>query len=69
VDGWQTNSAVALVTFMTIVVLVGMVAPRREFSPVMRRWVEVLENIAIVLVFPLAFSIIRVFSFVRGLQF
>jgi type VII secretion integral membrane protein EccD len=68
VEGWQTNAAVALVTMTVLLVLVGLIAPRREFSPVMRRWVEILENVSIALVFPLAFWIIRVYAFVRELQ-
>lgn len=68
VEGWQTNAAVALVALTALLAVVGLVAPRLEFSPVMRRWVEVLENLAIALVFPLAFSIIRLYAFVREMQ-
>jgi type VII secretion integral membrane protein EccD len=68
VPGWQTNAAVALVALMVLLVAVGLVAPRLEFSPVMRRWVEILENLTIALVFPLAFSIVRIYAFVRELQ-
>ncbi len=68
VTGWRTNAAVALVALMVLLVAVGLVAPRLEFSPVMRRWVEILENLAIALVFPLAFSIVRIYAFIRELQ-
>jgi EccD-like transmembrane domain len=68
VDGWQVNSAVALVAVTALVVVCGLVAPRREFSPVMRRWAEMGEYVAIGLVFPLACSIIRLYAFFRELQ-
>jgi type VII secretion integral membrane protein EccD len=68
VDGWQTNAAVALVAMMVLLVLTGLVAPLLTFSPVIRRWVEILENLAIASVFPLAFAIIRLYAFVRELQ-
>lgn len=68
VDGWQVDAAVALVTLTVLLVVCGLVAPRLEFSPVMRRWVEILEYAAIGLVFPLACSIIRLYPFFRELR-
>jgi type VII secretion integral membrane protein EccD len=68
VDGWQVNAAVALVALTVLLVVCGLVAPRLEFSPVMRRWVEILEYVAIGLVFPLACSIIRLYPFFRELR-
>jgi type VII secretion integral membrane protein EccD len=68
VQSWQADAAVALVALTALLVLLGLVAPRREFSPVMRRCVEIFENLAIASVFPLAFSIIQVYAFVRELQ-
>lgn len=67
-DGWQVNGAVALVALMALVVATGLVAPRLEFSPVARRRVEILEYIAIGLVFPLACWIIRLYAFFRELR-
>jgi type VII secretion integral membrane protein EccD len=68
VDGWQVNAAVALVALTAVLLVCGLVAPRFEFSPVMRRRVEILEYVAIGLVFPLACSIIRLYAFVRELR-
>jgi type VII secretion integral membrane protein EccD len=67
-DGWQVNSALLLVALGVLVVCTGLVAPRLEFSPVMRRRVELLEYLAIALVFPLACWIIRLYAFFRELR-
>ena len=67
-DGWQVNSALMLVTLLVLVVCTGLIAPRLEFSPVMRRRVELLEYLAIGLVFPLACWIIRLYAFFRELR-
>ena len=67
-DGWQVNSALLLIALLVLVVCTGLVAPRLEFSPVMRRRVEILELIAIGLVFPLACWIIRLYAFFRELR-
>jgi hypothetical protein len=48
--------------------LCGIVAPRLEFSPVMRRWVELLEYLAIAMVFPLCSWIVGLYSYVRALR-
>jgi type VII secretion integral membrane protein EccD len=69
VHGWATNAAVVLVALTALLVLVGLVAPRLEFSPVMRRCVEILENFTIALMFPLALWIVGLYAFVRELQF
>lgn len=68
VDDWQIRSVVALVLLMALVVACGLVAPRREFSPVMRRRVEILEYIAVASLFPLCFWIIRLYAFFRELR-
>jgi ESX secretion system protein EccD len=68
VDDWQIRSVVALIALMALVVACGLVAPRREFSPVMRRRVEILEYIAVASLFPLCFWIIRLFAFFRELR-
>jgi type VII secretion integral membrane protein EccD len=67
-DGWQVYAVAALVVLMAILVACGLVAPRLEFSPVMRRQVEIVEYISIALVFPLCFWIIRLYAFFRELR-
>ncbi len=67
-DGWQVNGAVAGVGLLVLVIATGLVAPRLEFSPVMRRRVELLEYLAIGLVFPLACWIIGLYAFFRELR-
>lgn len=68
VEDWQIRSVVALIALMALVVACGLVAPRREFSPVARRWVEIIEYIAIALMFPLCLWIIRLYAFFRELR-
>lgn len=68
VDNRQVPAAVALVALTGLVVSCGLVAPLREFSPVMRRRVEVLELFAIALVVPLACWIIGVYAFFREMR-
>jgi type VII secretion integral membrane protein EccD len=68
VENWQVRSLVALGTLMLVICVCGLVAPRREFSPVARRWVEIGEYVAIALMFPLCFWIIRVYAFFRELR-
>jgi type VII secretion integral membrane protein EccD len=68
VHGWPIRAAVVLVALVTLALLCGLVAPRREFSPVMRRWVEILEWLAIGLVFPLCFWIVGLYAYMRGLR-
>ncbi|WP_099041621.1 type VII secretion integral membrane protein EccD [Mycobacterium neglectum] len=68
VDDWQNRSIVALVALMVLIVVFGLVAPRREFSPVTRRWVELGEYLAIGLMFPLCCWIIRLYAFFRELR-
>jgi type VII secretion integral membrane protein EccD len=67
-DGWQVNAALALVVVMALIVACGLIAPRLQFSPVMKRQVEILEYVAITLLFPLCFWIIRVYAFFRELR-
>lgn len=67
-DGWWVNAALALVALMALIMVCGLVAPGREFSPVMQRQVEILESIAIALLFPLCFWIIRLYAFFRELS-
>ncbi|OBK21568.1 type VII secretion integral membrane protein EccD [Mycobacterium asiaticum] len=67
-DGWEFYATLALVVLMALVVACGVIAPRLEFSPVMRRQVELLEYLAIVLVFPLCCWIIRLYAMFRELR-
>ena len=69
VDGWQLNAALALVALLALSLVCGLVAPRIEFSPIMRRWVEILEYVAVGLVLPLACAIVGLYAHFRGLQF
>jgi type VII secretion integral membrane protein EccD len=68
VDGWQVNAALALVVLMALIIACGLIAPRLEFSPVMKRQVEILEYVAIALLFPLCFWIIRLYALFRELR-
>ena len=68
VRGWQLNAALGLVILLALVLACGVVAPRLEFSPVVRRQVELLEYLAVALVFPLCFWIIRLYAFFRELR-
>jgi type VII secretion integral membrane protein EccD len=68
IDDWQIRATVALIMLIVLVVACGLVAPRREFSPVMRRWVEIIEYIAIAMIFPLCLWITRFYAFFRELR-
>nr|WP_234794058.1 type VII secretion integral membrane protein EccD [Mycolicibacterium flavescens] len=68
VEDWQIKSVIALLMLMLMVATFGLVAPAREFSPVARRWVEIIEYIAIGLMFPLCMWIIRLYAFFRELR-
>lgn len=65
---WRVQAALALIAMTTLVVVCGLVAPRGEFSPVMRRLVELGEYLAVGLVVPLACWIVGVYAFFRGLR-
>jgi len=67
-DNWTVNAALALVFLMALMLACGLIAPRLEFSPVIKRQVEILEYLAIALLFPLCFWIIRLFAFFRELR-
>jgi type VII secretion integral membrane protein EccD len=67
-DDWEFFTTLALVVLMVLVVACGIIAPRLEFSPVMRRQVEILEYLAILLVFPLCFWIVRLYAVFRELR-
>lgn len=68
VEGWQARAVVVLFALMVLILACGLVAPLREFSPVMRRQVEILEYIAVGSLFPLCFWIIRVYAFFREMR-
>jgi type VII secretion integral membrane protein EccD len=65
---WELRTMVALVALLALVVACGVVAPRLEFSPVMRRRVEILEYIAVGSLFPLCFWIVRLYAFFREMR-
>lgn len=66
-DG-QVGAAAALMVLLALIVACGIVAPRLEFSPVMRRQVEIAEYFAIAVVFPMCFWIVRVYAYFRELR-
>ena len=68
VAAWQVNTAVGLVALMALFVVCGLVAPSLEFSPVMRRRVEILEYVAVGTVFPLACWIVGLYGFFREMR-
>lgn len=65
---WRVQTAVALIVVAVLVVTCGLVAPRIEFSPVMRRIAELGEYLAIGVIVPLACWIVGVYGFFRGLR-
>jgi type VII secretion integral membrane protein EccD len=67
-DNWEFYAALALVVLMVLVVACGVIAPRLEFSPVMRRQVEILEYFAIAMIFPLCCWIVRLYAIFRELR-
>jgi type VII secretion integral membrane protein EccD len=67
-SGWETRSVVGLIALVLLIVACGVIAPRLEFSPVMRRWVELLEYAAIASVIPLSFWIIGIYAFARDMR-
>ncbi|WP_454792679.1 type VII secretion integral membrane protein EccD [Mycolicibacterium lutetiense] len=68
VEGWQVRAVIVLPALMVLILACGLAAPLREFSPVMRRQVEILEYIAVGSLFPLCFWIIRVYAFFREMR-
>jgi type VII secretion integral membrane protein EccD len=65
---WRVQAALALIVVTMLVVACGLVAPRIEFSPVMRRIAELGEYLAICVIVPLACWIVGVYAFFRGLR-
>lgn len=68
VEAWQVRAVVLLLALMVLILACGLVAPLREFSPVARRQVEILEYIAVGSLFPLCFWIIRMYAFFREMR-
>ncbi len=64
----RIRAALALIVVTTVVVACGLLAPRVEFSPVMRRLAELGEYLAVGTILPLACWIIGVYAFFRGLR-
>jgi type VII secretion integral membrane protein EccD len=65
---WRVQTALALIVVTVLVTACGLVAPRIEFSPVMRHLAELGEYLAIGLIVPLACWILGVYAFFRGLR-
>lgn len=65
---WRVTAAFALIALTAVVVACGLVAPTIEFSPVMRRCVELGEYLAVGVVVPLACWIVGVYAFFRGMR-
>lgn len=61
-------AACMLIVVTTVVVACGLLAPRVEFSPVMRRLAELGEYLAVGLIVPSACWIVGVYAFFRGLR-
>jgi type VII secretion integral membrane protein EccD len=67
-DGARVDAALALVVLMALIAACGLIAPQLEFSPVMKRQVEILEYLAIALLFPLCLWIIRLYALFREMR-
>ena len=65
---FRVVAALTLIATTMLVVACGLVAPKVEFSPVMRRLAELGEYLAVGLIVPLACWIIGVYAFFRGLR-
>ncbi len=68
VDAWQIRAVIVLLALIVLILACGLVAPHREFSPVLRRQVEILEYIAVGSLFPLCFWIIRIYAYFREMN-
>lgn len=64
----RTEAALTLLALTVLVMWCGLVAPRREFSPVQRRLVEIAEYVAIGVLLPLCFWVAGVYAFFRELS-
>jgi type VII secretion integral membrane protein EccD len=65
---WRVEAALTLIAVTAIATVCGVVAPRVEFSPVMRRISELGEYLAVGMIVPLACWIVGVYAFFRGLR-
>jgi len=65
---WRVDAALGLTVVIALAVACGLMAPRVEFSPVMRHLVELGEYLAVGTVIPLAWWIVGVYAFFRGLR-
>lgn len=65
---WRVDAALGLTVVIALAVACGLMAPRVEFSPVMRHLVEVGEYLAVGTIMPLAWWIVGVYAFFRGLR-
>ena len=67
-DDWTEWGFLCAVALGIVAFATGIVAPRFEFSPIARRYVEILEYILIGLMIPFAAWIMGVYGWVRGLD-
>src|SRR5699024_12000563 len=58
----------ALILIGAASLVIGVIFPNQEFSPPMRRTVEILEAICIATVLPIAFAVMGLYSAVRHLD-
>ncbi len=68
VTGWQADAALMLTALCVLLVVCGLIAPAIEFSPIARRFVEVVEYLAVGLIIPLAAWILGIYAYFRELQ-
>ncbi|MDL9937750.1 type VII secretion integral membrane protein EccD [Gordonia sp. ABSL1-1] len=67
-DDWMSTGFVLIVMVGVLAFATGIVAPRFEFSPITRRYVEILEYVLIGLMLPFAAWIMSIYSWARGLD-
>lgn len=65
--GLTLYCVLALVLAAVFALVVGVIAPRFEFSPVLRRTAEVCEYVAIAAIIPLAFWVMGLYTLMREL--
>ncbi|OPX14240.1 type VII secretion integral membrane protein EccD, partial [Gordonia sp. i37] len=67
-EDWAEYGFLLTVGLGILVFAAGVVAPRFEFSPIARRYVELLEYLLIGLIIPFAAWIMGIYGWVRGLD-
>ncbi|MGC5249325.1 type VII secretion integral membrane protein EccD [Gordonia sp. DT219] len=67
-DDWAEYGLLLTIGLGMLVFATGVIAPRFEFSPIARRYVELLEYLLIGLIIPFAAWIMGIYGWVRGLD-